>query len=149
MRATVLALTMMVLAVSNAAGQGKTLPSDPLTGLPLIPASDAGKGLGNAPVQMPPGRVCTSGMQGNFYPLHGITMDAASAWYASHLSGFKKVAGSARQYAFFSNSDRTVLVIVTGHSGSTEAGSVAYERYQPGLSEKTVEGMANGKIVCK
>ena len=149
MRATVLALAMLVLAVSNAAGQGKSLPSDPLTGLPLIPATDAGKGFGNKPVQMPPGRVCASAMQGNFYPLHGITMDAASAWYASHLSGFEAVPGGARQYAFFSNSDRTILVILTGHSGSTEADSVAYERYRPGLSEKTVEGLASGKIVCK
>ncbi len=149
MKSTLLALTMLVLAASNAAGRGKTLPSDPLTGLPLIPATDAGKGLGNEPVQMPPGRVCASAMQGNFYPLHGITMDAASAWCASHLGGFKKVAGSASPYAFFSNSDRTILVIVTGHRGSTEADSVAYERYQPGLSEKTVGAMANGKIVCK
>lgn len=149
MRTTVLALTMLVLAVSNAAGQGKTLPSDPLTGLPLIPATDAGKGLGNAPVQMPPGRVCASAMQGNFYSLHGATMDAASAWCDTHLSGFKKVAGSVRQYAFFSNSDRTILVIVTGHNGSTNADSVAYERYHPGLSEKAVASMANGKIVCK
>ena len=45
---------------------------------------------------------------------------------------------------------RTILVIVTGDKGAekenTNAYSVAYERYQPGLSEKTISGLTQGKM---
>ena len=69
-------------------------------------------------------------------------------------SGFNKVSGyesRTSQIAFY-NSDRTILIIVTGKPGAagedTDAYSVAYERYQPGLSEKTVTSLTQGKISC-
>jgi hypothetical protein len=138
-----------------ALAQPKLLTSDPLTGLPVIPATEAGKDFGNAPTQMPEGQICKSKMKGNFYSLFDIKMDAVIAWYASHLSGFKKVQGfeSGRIQVAFYNADETILVILTGNVGAkgenTDGYSVAYERYQPGLSEKTISGILQGKIICQ
>jgi hypothetical protein len=161
MKTVLLAATMFVLCLTNATGQGKLLTNDPLTGLPLIPATDSGEHIANLsysynePSKMPDGQVCKSKMQANFYLLYNIKVNAAVAWYSSHLSGFKKVSGyqSQRSQTAFYNSDGTVLVIVTGDSGAqgenTNAYAVAYERYQPGISEKTTNSLAHGKIVCQ
>ena len=161
MKTVLLAATMFVLCLTDATGQGKLLTNDPLTGLPLIPATDSGKHIANLsytynePSKMPDGRVCKSKMQANFYLLYNIKVDAAVAWYSSHLSGFKKVSGyeSQRSQTAFYNSDGTIVVIVTGDSGAqgenTNAYAVAYERYQPGISEKTINSLAHGKIVCQ
>ena len=161
MKTVLLAATMFVLCLTDATGQGKLLTNDPLTGLPLIPATDSGKHIANLsytynePSKMPDGQVCKSKMQANFYLLYNIKVDAAVAWYSSHLSGFKKVSGyeSQRSQTAFYNSDGTIVVIVTGDSGAqgenTEVYSVAYERYQPGLSEKTITAVTQGKIVCQ
>lgn len=155
-----LVVAAILLSLANAAGQGKTLTHDPLTGLPLIQATDSGKHIANMsytynePTQMPAAQICKSKFQGNFYSLYNIKVDAAVAWYSSRLSGFKRVSGyeSHRSQTAFYNSDRTVLIIVTGDNGAqgenTSAYSVAYERYQPGLSEKTITGLTQRKIVC-
>ena len=42
---------------------------DPLTGLPLIPATVQFKNVGNEPDKLPDGQVCKSKGQGNFYSL--------------------------------------------------------------------------------
>ncbi len=151
---------ILVFSLANAAGQAKVLTNDPLTGLPLIPATVVVENAGNQPVKMPTGQVCRSKMRGNFYDLysyfskHNAKVGNVVAWYASHLSGFNKVSGydSSRSQTAFYNSDRTILIIVTGNPGAagtdTDAYSVAYERYQPGLSEKTVTSLTQGKIVC-
>src|SRR6202046_2640096 len=97
MKTVFLAATMFVLCLTNANGQGKLLPSDPLTGLPLISATDSALHLGNKPVQMPDGQICKNKFQGNFYSLFNIMTDATTAWYSSHLSGFKKVRGYESQ----------------------------------------------------
>ena len=155
MKKVLLAATMFVLFLTNASGQGKSPTNDPLTGVALIPATDPGNQIGNGPTQMPDGQVCKSKMQGNFYSLYNIKVDAVVQWYASHLSGFKKVQGyeNGRSQAAFYNPDRTLVIIVTGDSGAkgenTNAYSVAYERYQPGLSEKTIAGMTQGNIDCR
>ena len=47
MRTVLLAATMFVLCLTDATGQGKLLTNDPLTGLPLIPATDSGKHIAN------------------------------------------------------------------------------------------------------
>ena len=50
----------------DAAGQKKLLTNDPLTGLPLIPATDSGNHVPNVaytynePVQMPGAQICKS-----------------------------------------------------------------------------------------
>lgn len=155
MKITLLLAATLIFCSANAAGQGKTLTTDPLTKLPLISATDSGKHFGNEPTSMPDSRVCKSAMQGNFYLLYNIKVDAAAAWYASHLASFQKANGygSRRAQIAFYNSDRSILVIVTGDPGgegqNTDAYSVAYERYQPGLSEKTITGLTHGKMVCQ
>lgn len=144
---------MLVVCLMNALGQGKLLTNDPLTNLPLIPATVFG--TSNEPTKMPDGEVCKSKMQGNFYSLNDIKVDSVVAWYSSHLSGFKKVSGyqGGRSQTGFYNSDRTILVGVTGTPGAkgenTDAYAVAYERYQPGLSEKAITGLTNGNIDCR
>ena len=108
---------------------------------------------------MPDGQVCKSKTQGNFYslstvmnPANGIKMDAAAAWYASHLSGFKKIQGyeDGRSQIAFYNADGTLVILLTGQVGAqgenTDAYTVAYERYQPGLSEKTITRLNARKI---
>jgi hypothetical protein len=90
----------------------------------------------------------------NFYLLYNIKVDAAVAWYSSHLSGFKKVSGyeSQRSQVPFYKPDGTIVIIVTGDPGegeNTDAYSVAYERYQPGISERTITSLTQGKIVCQ
>ena len=161
MKTTLLVATMLVLCLANAAGQGKVLTNDPLTGLPLIPATDSGKRIANLsytynePTKMPDTQLCKSKMQGDFYSLYNTKVGAAVAWYSSHLSGFKKVGGyeSKRSQTAFHNADGTIVIIVTGDSGAegenTAAYSVAYERYQPGISEKTITSLTQAKIVCQ
>src|ERR1700722_12267459 len=104
---TILCAAVFALSLANAAGQ--TLTNDPLTGLPLISATEPGKGMGNQPTKMPDGQVCRSSMKGEFYMLFNIKTNEAAAWYASHLSGFKKVQGyeSGRAQIIFYNSDGT------------------------------------------
>jgi hypothetical protein len=161
MKLTLLIATMLIFSLASAAGQSKVLTDDPLTGLPLIPATVLFKNVGNEPDKMPEGQVCKSKMQGEFYSLNSpfsqnkIKLNDAVAWYASHLSGFKKVQGyeSGRSQIAFYNSDRTVVIFLTGNKGAqgenTDAYSVAYEHYQPGISEKTISSLTQGKIVCQ
>ena len=97
MNNTILTAAVIAFCLANAAGQAKVLTNDPLTGLPLIPATVLFKNVGNEPDKMPDGQVCKSKIQGNFYslstvmnPANAIKMDAAAAWYASHLSGYQE-----------------------------------------------------------
>ena len=149
MKNNLLTAAILILCLANATGQAKKLANDPLTGLPLSPAV-----VGNEPDKMPDGQVCKSKMQGNFYsfsnfmnPANAPKMDAAAAWYVSHLSGYQKVQGyeSGRSQIAFYNSDETIVIFLTGQQGpqgeNTDAYSVAYERYQPGLSVKTITGL--------
>jgi hypothetical protein len=162
MKKNVLVSLIVALGVTSAIGQGKVLTNDPLTGLPLIPATVLFKNVGNEPDKLPDAQVCKSKVQSNFYslsnimnPASGIKMDATAAWYVSHLSGFKKIQGYAdgRSQIAFYNSDGTILILITGQLGAqgenTDAFSVAYARYQPGLSVKTITGLTQGKFICQ
>ncbi len=155
MKNILLVATMLTLCLANATGQTKTLTNDPLTGLPLTPATDGGKYVGNQPDKMPAGQVCKSKMQGNFYLLYSIKMDAVNAWYASHLSGFKKVQGyeDGRTQIAFYKPDGTIVIFLTAGRGApgenTDGYAVAYERYEPGISDKTITSLTQGKIVCQ
>ena len=152
---------ILIFTLTNAVGQAKVLTNDPLTGFPLIPATVVVENAGNTPIKMPDAQICKSKMQANFYDLYNyfskrnIKVSEVNSWYSSHLPGFKKVEGyeSGRSQTAFYNSDRTILIIVTGNKGApgenTDAYSVAYERYQPGISEKTVTSLTQGKIVCQ
>jgi hypothetical protein len=145
---------IVAFALTCASGQGKILTNDPLTGLPVYPGTDAANGFGNAPDKMPDSTICKSKMQAEFYSIYKTRVDDAAAWYSAHLSGFKKFAGydSQRTHIIFRNSDGSMLVVVTGSRGAkgenVAAYSVSYQRYQPGISEKTVDSVTFGKIVC-
>ena len=161
MKITLLVTAIFVLCLTNALGQGKLLTTDPLTNLPLIAATDSGNHIPgmtvayNEPTEMPAYQICSSKFQGNFYSLYKIKVDEAVAWYASHLSGYKKFAGydSKRSQTTFYNSDRTIVVVITGTPGAqgenTNAYSVSYQRYTPGLSEKTITSITSRQVVCQ
>jgi hypothetical protein len=153
-----LLVASLLFCLSIASGQAKILTNDPLTGLPLMPPTDSAKKVGNEPVNMPDSRVCKSKMEGNFYKLYdyfskdNIKLTDAITWYTSHLPGFKKVESSNHGQTIFYKPDGTILVIVSSESGTTDGvaktKSVAYESYQPGLSEKTITGVTQNKMVC-
>lgn len=164
MKITYLSGTMLVFCLSGAYGQGK----DPVTGLPVIPAAETivqGKSLGFEPSDLPPTAVCKSKMKGDFYTLSSmdalaktirtVKVSSVVAWYAARLSGFKKSQGYAdgRSQIAFYKSEGTNVVWITGDNGrqgeDTDAYSVSYQRYDPGLSEKTIVSMTQGKIVCQ
>jgi hypothetical protein len=157
MKAFVLAGTLFVF-LPVASGQAKILTNDPLPALPLMPPTESAKKVGNEPVKMPVSAVCKSKMQGNFYSLYNyfskdnIKLTDAIAWHTSHLSSFKKVAGSGNAQTVFYNSDGALLVIVSSEAdakdGVTKTRSVTYERYQPGLSDKTIFGFTQNKMAC-
>lgn len=162
MKTICLCVAMLAFSLPNAAGQARVLTNDPLTGLPVIPATVLFKNVGNEPDKLPAAQVCKSKMQGEFYslstvmnPARAIKMEAAAAWYASHLSGFKKVQGyeSDRSQIAFYKPDGTIVIFLTGQRGAqgenTDAYSVAYERYQPGISEKAIAGLTQGHITCQ
>jgi hypothetical protein len=165
MKNAMVVVAVLLFNLANAAGQARVLTNDSLTGLPVIPTTVTKYG-GNEPTKLPDATVCKSKMQGNLYPLiyymfsknyskASATVGATVEWYASHLTGFKMAHGydSARSQDVFYNADRTVLVIVTGSPGAkgedADAYGVAYERYQPGLSEQTITGLTQGTIVCQ
>jgi hypothetical protein len=145
---------LMLSLALIAQGSVKLLTADPLTALPLYPATDSRLHLGNDPTQLPESNVCKSKMQADFYSVYDSKVDATLAWYASRLSGFKKTHAYAanRSQDTFYNSDGTLIVSITGSVGkdgeNTDTYSVLYARFQPGLSEKMIQGMNQQKIVC-
>jgi hypothetical protein len=159
MKMVLLLTASLFVCASIASGQGKILTNDPLTGLPLMPPRDSAKKFGNEPVKMPDATICKSKFQGNFYKLYdyfakdNIKLTDGLAWYTSHLSGFKKFEFSNHSKTIFYKPDRTILVIVDSAShtadGVAKLDSAAYERYDPGLLEKTIIEMPTNHIVCK
>ena len=160
----------MTLAFGLAANAQEKL--DALSGLPIIPAAEtmvAGKSYGFQPSPMPAGTVCKSKMKGDFYSLPNmnvkdpaVKVSAVVAWYTAHLSGFKKTpvnVGKSAQNAIvrsqtaFYNAGGTVLVDShgtpragrRGHGGSY---AISYQKYEPGISEKTIASLTQGRIVC-
>lgn len=132
----------------------KLLTTDPLTGLPLYPATDSRLHLGNEPTRLPESSVCKSRMQADFYSVYDSKVDATLTWYDAHLHGFKKThayAASRSQDTYY-RTDGTVMVSVTGSAGkegeNTETYSVTYARLQPALSEKSIISLNQQKLTC-
>jgi hypothetical protein len=151
----VLAIALVFCFAVIAAGSTKLLTADPLTGLPLYPATDSRLHLGNDPTRLPESSVCKSKMQSDFYTIYNSKVDASLVWYGAHLPGFKKThayAASRSQDTFY-NADGTVAVSVTGSSGkageNTETYSVVYSRFQPALPEKAIIGLNQQKVICQ
>jgi hypothetical protein len=151
----ILATALALCSALIAAGGTKPLTADPLTGLPLSPATDSRLHLGNDPTRLPESNVCKSKMQADFYTVYDSKVDATLAWYGVHLPGFKKTHAYAanRSQDTFYNAEGTLSVSVTGSSGrageNTETYSVVYSLFQPALMEKTIIGLNQQKIVCQ
>ncbi len=138
------------------------LANDPLTGLPLSPATVCRTAVclqfhtGNQPVKIPEARMCKSRMQADFYSLmnRNAKVDATVAWYASHLPGFKRTHAYAngRSNDTFYNSVGSMFVLVMGNPGkdgdNTDTYSVTYYRVQPGLAEKSIVALNRQKVDC-
>jgi hypothetical protein len=146
-------LVMLGLGFALSAGAA-TLTTDPLTGLPLDPATDSHH-FGNEPVKMNDSQICKSTMQGDFYSNVDAKVDATVAWYSAHLAGFHKAhayAAGRSQDAFY-NDAGTILVYVTGSAGkegeNTDAYAITYYRFQPALPAKTILSFTQQKIVCQ
>jgi hypothetical protein len=151
----ILAFALALRFALPAGGSTKLLTADPLTGLPLYPATDSRLHLGNDPTQLPESNVCQSKMKADFYTVYDSKVDATLAWYGAHLPGFKNTHGYAanRSQDTFYNANGTLAISVTGSSGkageNTETYSVVYARFQPGLPEKTIISLNQQKLVCQ
>jgi hypothetical protein len=145
---------LMLSFVLTARGGTKVLTTDPLTGLPLHPATDSRLHLGNAPTQLPESLVCKSKMQMDFYSVYDSNVNATLAWYDAHLTGFKRTHAYAanRSQDTYYKADGTVFVSVTGSPGkegeNPDTYSVLYARLQPGLPEKTIVALNQQRLVC-
>jgi hypothetical protein len=151
----IFAIVIALCSALIAGGSTKLLTADPLTGLPLDPATDSPLHLGNDPTQLPESNVCKSKMQADFYTIYDSKVDATLVWYGAHLPGFKKTHAYAanRSQNTFYNTEGTLAVSVTGSSGraaeNTETYSVVYARFQPGLPENTIVSLNQQKLVCQ
>jgi hypothetical protein len=151
----ILAITLVFCLEAMAGGNTKHLTADPLTNLPLYPATDSRLHLGNEPTRLPESNVCGSKMQTDFYTIYDSKVDATLVWYGAHLPGFKRTYAYAaeRSQDTFYNADGTLAVSVTGSSGkaseNTETYSVVYARFQPALPEKAIIGLNRQKLVCQ
>jgi hypothetical protein len=140
--------------VFSAMGGTKLLTADPLTALPLYPATDSRLHLGNRPTQLPESQICKSKMQADFYSVYDSKVSATLAWYDAHLPGFKKTHAYAadRSQDTYYKTDGTVLVSITGSPGkegeNVDTYSVLYARFQPGLPENIIVGLNEHKVVC-
>ena len=150
----ILAITLVFCCVAIVGGNTKLLTVDPLTNLPLYPATDSRLHLGNEPTRLPETNVCGSKMQADFYSVYESRVDATLAWYGAHLSGFKKTHAYAanRSQDTFYNPEGTLAVSVTGSSGktdeNTETYSVVYSRFQPALPEKAIISLNQQRVIC-
>lgn len=126
---------------------------DPLTKLP-VPLVDAAFLVYGNPMRLDDFSVCKSAAKMNSYTSRSGKIDAAVAWYASHLSGFKHTHGyaSGQHHDTFYNSAGTLFITITGNaakqSENTDVYSVTYGTLQPGASEKVLMGMNVANIDC-
>lgn len=150
----ILAIALVFCYAVIVDGNAKPLTEDPLTNLPLYPATDSRLHLGNEPTRLPESQVCKSKMQADFYSVYDSKVNATLAWYDAHLPGLKKTHAYAanRSQDTYYKTGGTVLVSVTGSAGkdgeNVETYSVLYARLQPGLPEKTIIGLNQQKVVC-
>jgi hypothetical protein len=138
---------------SFTARAGASGKMDPVTGLPLYPATSNRIDPGD-PVKLPASQICKCKQEADFYSVYDAKVSAAVAWCAANLAGFHKSHGYAnsRSHDTFYNTDGTLIVSITGSRGKegddTGAYSIIYLKFTPGLQEKTILAMSGGKIVC-
>jgi hypothetical protein len=148
-----IAISAVLLSLVAAAAGAGAPALDPLTKLPLPTAADAVQVA--APMKLPDATVCKSAMRGNYYSDVTGNIDAVVAWYAAQLKDFRPAHGYAMdraQHAFY-NSTGTQVVVVTGNRApagqNTGVFAVAYEQYEPGLTQKQIVAIASGNIDCR
>ncbi len=143
---------LSLLLTSTAVHAAPMLTADPLTQLPLIPAT-AGM-PGNHPQALDPSMICQSKMQANTYSVVKANLASTTAWYTEHLSGLKHVhvysAPSTKEGYY--NADGSVFVIVLGAPGAEHANvdtySVTYYTFSPGLPDKVLLNILHDKVEC-
>lgn len=145
--------TLSAVSAGVRAQGGKTLTSDPLTGLP-IPASEDKFHLGNEPQVIDAFQTCKSKSEMNMYSLVGIKVNATVAWYESKLPGFKKnVNYDGAQNVMFYKLDGTIAVSIIGkkapQGSDADVNAITYARFTPGLTEKEILGLNTHKLVCQ
>jgi hypothetical protein len=139
-----------ILAAGVGAANGAA--SDSLTALPL--PNEGTLNVSRAPMNLPDVPVCKSKAQMNFYTPSSGKVDAAVAWYTSHLAGFKHTHGygSGRSQDTFYNAQGTLIVSITGSPApegqNTDVYSIIYGTITPGASDKAIAGMNVQKAVC-
>jgi hypothetical protein len=86
---------------------------------------------------------------------NSVKVSTVVAWYTAHLPGFKETQGyeHGRSQTAFYNAGGTIVVFITGASGrpgeDTGTYGVAYQHYEPGVSEKTIVSLTQGKLACQ
>lgn len=132
-----------------------TLTSDPLTGLPLYPATDSRLHLGNEPTKIADMQICKSKMHANHYAVFDSKLADSVAWYSAHLPGFHKTHAyiDNRSQDKFYNDAGTEVVSVLGDVGkegvTVGTHSVTYYLFEPGLSAKTIITLGQHKVECQ
>jgi hypothetical protein len=140
-------------ALAISANSAPTEKTDPLTGLPLYPATN-GLGEGGGPLKLDPSAVCKSKMDADLYEVTESKVDATVAWCAAHFAGFRKAHGYGgnRSRDIFYKTDGTLVIEIVGSPGkegeNQEAHTITYSRFSPGLTEQTILGMAKAQVVC-
>ena len=149
------AIALILWSAMISDGSAKLLTVDPLTDLPLYPATDSRLHLGNESTRLPESNVCGSKIQADFYTVYDSKVEVTLGWYSAHLPGFKRTHAYAanRSQDTFYNPEGTLAVSVTGSSGkadeNTETYSVVYTRFQPGLTEKAIIGLNQQRVICQ
>ena len=145
--------TVSLVATGVLAQGGKTLLSDPLTGLLVIPSEDKFDS-GNEPQVIDAFQTCKSKSEMNMYSLMGIKMNATVAWYESKLAGFKKAVNyDGAQNVMFYKPDRTIAVSIIGKKAAqgsdADVNTITYAKFTPALAEKEILGLNTHKLVCQ
>ena len=102
------------------------------------------------PGPLPTTVLCKSQSSGNFFIVSGKNTRDLTNWYTAALPGFKKypaVTDGRTQVTFFS-ADGTQEVTITGNPNSTEAYSISYGRFHPGLTTAAMASFNTGKMIC-
>ena len=139
--------------IASFASAASLVTTDPLTKLP-VPAPGDPIQIGDSPMKLDNVPVCKSTAQMNFYTALSGKVEAAVAWYGSHLKGFKHTHGygSGRSQDTYYNAAGTLMVSITGNPSpdgqNAEVYSVIYGTIMPGASEKIIVGMNVQKVVC-
>jgi hypothetical protein len=138
--------SLAVLAICAVTASAAHLKQDPLTQLPLPSITDNNI-LGNSPTEMPSAKICNSQFRGNHYDLSNSTLDSAVAWYAGALKDFRHIHSKDHLNHMFADAQRSLIIVVRG-TADGRASAVAYEKFEPGLSEKTLLGFVNNALDC-